>query len=210
MLRLTQQVCRADFCINGFIGNHHGLGRTGKEVDANTTKQLSLGFGNKGVSGANQHVHRLNGFGSQCHRTDRLDSAQNVNLVSAAKVHGRDYARIGFAVEGRGARDDPRHTSNARRRHRHVRGSYHRELTARHVAPYGLHWDVLVTEDDARHGFNFDVGHAVALSLRKNAHLLLRKLDVVQLLRGQLRDQIIDLGLRQSERFGRVAIKLFR
>jgi hypothetical protein len=37
MLRLAQQVRRADLGIDGFIGDHHGLGRSGEQVDADPT-----------------------------------------------------------------------------------------------------------------------------------------------------------------------------
>ena len=53
-------------------------------------------------------------------------------------------------------------------------------------------------EHDARHGFNFDVAHGVALNLCEVADLLLGELDVGDGLAAERRHAAIDLGGAQA------------
>ena len=69
---------------------------------------------------------------------------------------------------------------------------YHRELATRNIAPNGLDRDILVPEDNTRHRFDLDIQHRIALYLSEIANLFLRKADVRQFARGELRDQCID------------------
>ena len=52
MLSLAQQISRCQFAIAAnFIGDHQRFGRPGKQVDADPTEQLTLGFGSKALPG---------------------------------------------------------------------------------------------------------------------------------------------------------------
>ena len=45
MLGLAEQVRRAHLGVDGLVRNHHGLGRTGEQVDADPAEHLALGLG---------------------------------------------------------------------------------------------------------------------------------------------------------------------
>ena len=67
MLRLAEEIGGAQFCIDGFIRNHHRLSWSCKQINANPSEQLPLCFRNKGIAGANNHVTGLDGLSPQRH-----------------------------------------------------------------------------------------------------------------------------------------------
>ena len=168
MLGLPEKVGGAHFRIDRLVGDHHRLGRTGEEVDADAAEELALGLGDEGVARADQHVHRLDRLGAERHRADRLDAAEAVDLVGATEVHGSDDRRVRRTVLRRSGGDDARNAGDGGRQHRHVRRGDHRELAARHVAADGLDRDVPVAEDDAGQRLDLDVGDRGALGLARS------------------------------------------
>jgi hypothetical protein len=56
---------------------------------------------------------------------------------------------------------------------------------------------MLVTQNDAGEGFDFDIPHGIALMLREIANLLLRELDVLYITPRQLGEAGLDLGIGQ-------------
>ncbi len=198
MLRLPQQIGGAQLCVHGVIGDDHRLGRACKKVNAHTAKKLALGLGHKGVAGAHQQMHRVNRFGAKCHRAHRLNAAQHVNLVRAAKMHRGDDTGVRLPLKGRGAGDDTRHARNGCRGDGHVRRGDHGKLAARNVAPDALHRDVLVAKDHAGQGLHLDIQHRIPLGLRKIPDLLLRKADVCHLARADLGDNLCNLCVAQA------------
>ena len=100
MLGLAEEIGGAELGIDALVGDDQRLGRAGKQVDADTAVELALGFGDEGVAGADQHVDGRNGRGAERHRADRLDAAEDQDLVGAGKVHGRDDRRMGAALVG--------------------------------------------------------------------------------------------------------------
>ena len=121
VLGLAEEVGGAHLGIDRLVGDDHGLGRPGEEIDADPPEELPLGLGDIGVAGADQHVDGLDRLRPERHRAHRLDAAQTVDLVRAAHVHRRDDGRVGRALEGRRGGGDPRHAGDLRRHHRHVR-----------------------------------------------------------------------------------------
>ena len=83
MLRLTEQIGRADLAVDRVVGDDERLGRTREEVDADSAEELTFGLGDKGVAGPDQHIDRRDRFGAERHRGDSLDAAKNIDLVGA-------------------------------------------------------------------------------------------------------------------------------
>jgi hypothetical protein len=81
--------------------------------------------------------------------------------------------------------------------HRHMRRGQQRIFPARHITADRIDRDILVPEHDARQSLHFDIFHRIALVLGEIAHLLLRKLDVVDVSLGKLRDTVLDFSVGQ-------------
>ena len=84
-----------------------------------TTVKLSLRLGNKGIARTHDDVNRIDKLGADRKRSDRLDATQEIDLVSASKVHCGD--RSYGAVDRQGARSDTGYTCDLGREHTHVR-----------------------------------------------------------------------------------------
>lgn len=69
---------------------------------------------------------------------------------------------------------------------------------------------ILVAEDDAWLDFNLDILDARALGLGKLAHILLSSLDVLDCLRGDLRNAVLDLVVGQLEGLRGPSIEFLR
>jgi hypothetical protein len=67
-----------------------------------------------------------------------------------------------------------------------------------------------VAEEDAGQRLDLDLPHRVKLRLREPAHLRLHELDVVDDLRRQGRDDVLDLAGREQEAVGRPVVELGR
>ena len=207
VLGLAEQVGGAHLGVDGLVGDHHGLGRAGEEVDADAAVELALGLGDEGVAGADQHVDRRDRLGAERHRADRLHAAEHVDLVRARQVHGgddgRDAARPGAAAPS----DDARHAGDRGGQHRHVRRGDHREFAGRHIAADRLHRDVLVAEDHAGQRLDLDIGHRGALGLGEAPHLRLGEVDVGHVARRHFVHRCIDFRLGQAEGRRRVLVE---
>ena len=90
VLGLGQQVDGDDERVGVLVGDDQHFGRPGEEVDADLAEQLALGLGDVGVAGAGEHVDRVDGLGADGQGGDRLDTAEQVDLVGAGQVHGGD------------------------------------------------------------------------------------------------------------------------
>ena len=121
VLGLPQQVHRAHFAIDRVVGNHQGLGRAGKQVDANPAIQLALGLGHKHIARPHQHVYRRHRFSANGHGRHRLHAAQHQNLVSPGKVHGRHNGRVRCALIGRRGRHHAGYAGHFGGQNAHVR-----------------------------------------------------------------------------------------
>mmetsp|Transcript_39479 Transcript_39479/g.112730 ORF Transcript_39479/g.112730 Transcript_39479/m.112730 type:complete len:372 (+) Transcript_39479:46-1161(+) len=169
VLRLAEQVRSRDLGIHGVVAEQQRLGGAGKEIDAHLAEDLLLGLGDKGIAGAGDEVHRLDGLRAVGHGCDRLGAAHKVDAVGAGQVHGGDgrvrHAARLAAGHGRGAGDDALAAGDLGREHGHVRRGDHRELSARDVAAHVLDGDVLVAKGDARLRLDLDVLHGVSLKL---------------------------------------------
>ncbi len=196
---LTEEVGGAELAVDGLVGDHQGFGRAGEEVDTDLAVELALGFGNIGVTGADEHVDGLDRLGADGHGADRLDAAEHVDLVGAGHVLGSDDGGSGNAVEGRGAGDDASTAGDLGGEHRHVGGGKERIFAARHVAADGSDRHVLVAKRDAGEGLDGELLHGVLLGLGEVAHLGLSEGDVGKVLGGELADAGIDLGLAEAE-----------
>ena len=207
MFRLPQQIGCDQFSVHGVVGDDHGLGRPGEQVDADATIKLPLGFGDIGIARPHQHIDRGDGFGADGHGTDGLDAAQNINLMRPAQMHRRNDGGVGTPAERWRAGDDARHTRNGRGGDRHMRAGNHWKLTAGNIASDGLNGDVAMAEDNAWHRLDLDILQRVALCLREVANLFLRKSDVGELALRQFTHEVFDLVQRQAKALWRIAIE---
>ena len=171
-------------------------------------KSCRFASATKALPGADEHVDRFDRLGAEGHRPDRLDAAENIDLMRAAEMHRGDDRRMRAAVDGRGGGDDPRHAGDRRRQHRHVRRRDHRKFAARHIAADRLYGDVLVPEDHAWLGLDFDIGHRRLLRFGETADLRLREANVLHVSGRDFRHGRFDLGGRQPKRRRRVAVEL--
>ena len=210
MLGLPEQVGGAHLHVGGVVGDDQRLGRAGEQVDADAAEQLPLGFGDKGVAGADQHIDRRDRLGAEAHRGDRLDAAQQIDLVRAAERHRGDRGGGRHAVQRRRAGGDPLHARDLRGQHRHVGRGDHRIPPARHVAADAVDRDVLVTQADAGKRFDLDIAQRVLLRLGEAADLRLGEFDVGDHLVGQAVHQRLDFVRTQAERGGFPFVELRR
>ena len=189
MLGLAEQICRAHFGIGGVVGNDQGLGRSGQQVDADTAEQLPLRLRDERIAGADQHVDGRNARGAESHRGDRLNAAQQIDLIGTTQRHRGDGGSGRHAVERRRAGGDALHTGHLRGQHAHVRRRDHRITAPRHIAADAGDRDVLVAEPNAGQRLHLHIAQRGTLHLGKAADLRLGELDVLDHLCRQAVDQ---------------------
>jgi len=93
MLCLPKQVGGTYFCVYSIVGDHHGFRWASEEVDADTAIKLAFGLRDESIARSYQQVHRLDGLGTQRHGSHGLDAAEDIDLMSAAQMHGGDHGR---------------------------------------------------------------------------------------------------------------------
>ena len=208
MLRLAEQVGDDHLRVRRLVGDHQDLGRAGEQVDTDPAVKLPLGFGDIGVARPDQHVDGRDAPGPEGHGADRLDPAQDVDLVRPGERHRGHGLRVRRAVGRRGAGGDPLHARDLGGDHAHVGRGDHRVAPARDVAADAADRDVAVAEDDARDRLHLHVRHRVALDPGEIADLGLGELDVLADVGGHGSDQRVDLRRRQAEALRRPAVEL--
>ena len=208
VLGLAEQVGGDHFRVRRLVGDHEDFGRPGEQVDADAPVKLPLGFRHVGVARPDQHVDRRDALRPQPHGADRLDPAQDVDLVRAGESHRGHRFRVRRAVGGRRAGGDAFHSGDLGGDHAHMRRSDHRVAPARHVAADAADRNVSVAEDHARDRLDLHVGHRVALDPGEVADLGLGELDVLPDVGGYRRDQPLDLVGRQAKTLRRPVVEL--
>ena len=179
VLGLAEQVGGDDHRVGRLVGDDEDLRRAGDEVDADLPEQPALRLDDVRVARADEEVDRVDRLGSERERGERLNAAEDVDLVGAGEVHGGDGG-VGHApVERRRARRDALDARDLRRDDAHVRRGDHRVAAARHVGA-DVRRDVPVAEADARERLDLEVRHRRALGLGERPHLLLAERDVVE------------------------------
>ena len=143
-------------------------------------EQAALGLDDVRVARAHEEVDRVDRLGPERQRGQRLDAAEDVDLVGACEVHGGDGGVGDAPVERRRAGRDPLDACDLRRDDAHVGGGDHRVAAAGHVGADVLDRDVPVAEPDARERLDLEVGHRRALRAGERPHLLLAERDVVE------------------------------
>ncbi len=138
-------------------------------------------------------------FGADGHGPDCLDTAEYEDLVGARHVLSGNDCRSGLAAEGRGTGDDAPAAGNLRGEHRHMGRREQRILAAGDVAPDRGDGHMTMAERDAGEGFDGELGHCRLLPLGEVANLSLGEGDVGEVLVGELRHAVVDLGLAQAE-----------
>ena len=194
MFGLSQQIGGADFRIHGFVGDHHGFGRTRKEINPDPPIKLTLGLSHKGIARPHQHIHRFDRLCPKGHGPNSLNPAQGIDLIRPGQVLSGDNCGGGFALKRRGAGHDTGHARNLGRQNRHMGRGQHRIFSARHITARVLHGDVFVAQNDAGKCLDLDILQGVFLDLGKVPHLVLGKLNIMQILRGHLGQAGVDFG----------------
>ena len=199
MLCLTEQVGGDDHGVGRLVGDDQDLRRAGDEVDADLAEQPALGLDDVRVARADEEVHRVDRLRPERERRERLDAAEDVDLVGAREVHRGDRGVRDPAVERRRAGRDALDAGDLRRDDAHVRGRDHRVAAAGHVRADARDGNVPVAEPDAGKRLDLEVGHRRPLRLRERPHLLLAERDVVQHLVGNALEARGDLVGSQPE-----------
>ena len=157
MLGLAEQVGGDDHGIGRLVGDDEDLGRAGDEVDADLPEEPALRLDDVRVARPDEEVDRVDRLGAERERGQRLDAAEDVDLVGAREVHGGDGRVRHAPVERRRAGRDPLDARDLRRDDAHVRGRDHRVAAAGHVGADALDRDVPVAEPDARERLDLEV-----------------------------------------------------
>ena len=180
MFGLAQKIRGAHLGIHGVVGQQQRFGWPGRQVDADASVQLPLGLGNERISRADEHVDRLDELGSQGHGGHRLHPAQQIDLVGATEVHGRNGLGRNRALDRRCAGRHSGHASHLGGDDAHVSGGDHGIPPAGHIGADVGHGDVLVAQRDSRQGLDLHIGECLALGLREVPDLRLGEPDVVE------------------------------
>ena len=207
MFGLAKQIGGAQFSIYRLISNDHCFGWSGKQINADASKQLTFGFGNKGVARANQHMDSFDGFTANGHGTNCLNAAKDIDFMCAAKMHRCHNSGVRASLIGRGRCHDTRDTGNRGSQHRHMRRGHHWKFASRYIAANRLHRDVFMAKNDARHRLNLNILHRGALDFREFANLRLRKANILHIACRHLGNQGIDLLLRKAITFRCVIVE---
>ena len=92
MLGLAEQVGGDDHRVGRLVGDDEDLGRAGDEVDADLPEQPALRLDDVRVARPDEEVDRVDRLRPERQRGERLDAAEDVDLVGAGEVHGGDVA----------------------------------------------------------------------------------------------------------------------
>jgi hypothetical protein len=85
-----------------------------------------------------------------------------------------------------------------------------RIFAARHIAAGGLHRHILVTQHHARQGLDLDIQDRSTLDLGEITDLRLGEPDIGNILWGELRKAVVDLGLAEAIILAIPAVELDR
>ena len=210
MLGLAQQVDGDQERVGAVVGDDEDLGGAGHQVDADLAEELTLRLGDVRIARADDHVDGGDRLGADRERGDGLDAADEVDLVGAGEVHGRDR-RVGDDAARCGShRRHALHAGDLRRQDRHVRRSEQRVAPAGDVGADRVDRDVLLPEEHARFDLGLEVGQRVALQLGEPADVVLDRADVVDGLLGHLCDGRRDLLVGEAERRRRPVVEALR
>ena len=199
MLRLSEQVGGAHLRIRRVVGNDQRLGRARQKIDADAAEQLPLRLRDERIARTDQHVDCRYARGAERHRRNRLDAAEQIDLVGATQRHRGNGGGRRHAVQRRRAGGDTLHAGDLRGQHAHMRGRDHRIAAAGHITADTRDRNVLVAKPNAGQRLHLDVAQCGALHLGKAADLRLGELDVLDHLRRQAIDQRLNFCGGQAE-----------
>ncbi len=129
--------------------------------------------------------------------------------MGAAQLHRRHDRRVRPAVMGRRRRHDALHAGDLRGHHAHMRRGDHRVFPAWHVAADAVHGDIAVPENDAGHGFDFEVLEAGFLMFGEVADLGLGEFDIVEIAFANLAERRLYFRFGKSELLRRPVVEPF-
>ena len=180
VLRLTQKIGGDDLRVRGVVRDDEYLGGACHEVDPDRAEQPALGLDHVGVARPDQDVDAFDRLRPVCERSERLNSAEDVDLVRAREMHGSDGGIRHSAVERRGAGRDALNARDLRRDDAHVRRGDHRIPAAGHIRTDARDRNVPVAQPYTRKRLDLEVDHRRALRLCETPDLLLAERDVLE------------------------------
>jgi hypothetical protein len=211
VLGLPEQVGGDEFHVGVVVGDHGDLRRPGQQVDAHAAEQLALGFGDVGVAGADDHVHRRLALEAERHGRHRLHAAEREDAVRAAQVGGVEHRRVaGAAAARRGAREHGVHARDLRHQHGHERAGHQRAVTGGQVGADAADRDLAVAHDQAGRDLPLEVRGGPQLQLGEAAHPLQAELQALADARVDGAAGSVELLARGAERLRPVAVELLR
>ena len=170
---------------------------------------MALGFGDKLVTCTAQDIDWLQSLHAKCHEGKSRHAAQNENAVGPGFLHGIDCRRKPALPFHRwSASGDGFDAGNFGRNNTHLSRSKHRISTARNIAAYRVHRNVLVSQNDAGTDFHLQWNECLELRLRKAADISQAIISVANELFRDSGDDLTNLVFSQFEARRRPLVEL--
>ena len=168
MLCLSEQVGRHQFSVGSVVSDHRNLRWTREQVDCNGAKELSLGLGNVGIAGTDEHVNRRLPEKTESHGRQGLHAPEHKESVDSG--YGGRVSDGGIRSPTRlrgGARDHRRDASHLRDPDSHERAGSERKTTRGQIGADASHWYVTLTCHQSGKQFGLEIAEVLALQSRE-------------------------------------------
>ena len=100
MFSLGQQVSRDPVRVGLAVGHDHHFGWSGHHVDADHAIQLALGFGDKGIAGASDHIDPRDVCGAKGQGRHRLRAADTEHTAHTGHARRGQHQLVDQAIWG--------------------------------------------------------------------------------------------------------------
>ena len=138
MFSLGQQIGRDPIRIGLAVGHDHHFRWPGHHVDADHAIELALGFGDKGIAGAGDHVDTGNVRGAKGQRRHRLGAADAKHPAHTGHARRGQHQRVDHAIGGGSHHNQITHASHHGRNSVHQHGGRIGRPAARHIEAGGI------------------------------------------------------------------------
>ena len=150
MFCLRQQICGNVARVCGLVCQHKDLTRSGDGIDADIAEHSLFCKCDIDVARSDDLVNLRHTLGSERHRSDRLCTADLVDLINASLFCGNEGGWIYLAIlSRRGTHDNARNACNLCRENIHKNGGRIYGFAARHVYTGDVKRSNLLSQNDA-------------------------------------------------------------